>query len=61
MAGSTENRFNIPNVPGQTPSFSLDGGGSVDSAALNARQRETNRFEVLTYQANPSDQLNYQQ
>jgi outer membrane receptor protein involved in Fe transport len=60
MAGSTENRFQIPNVPGQTPSFALDGVGSVDSAALDARQRETNRFEVLTYQANPNDRLNYQ-
>jgi outer membrane receptor protein involved in Fe transport len=60
MAGSTENRFQIPNVPGQTPSFALDGVGSVDSATLDARQREANRFEVLTYQANPNDRLNYQ-
>ena len=60
IAGATDNRFQIPNVPGQTPDFTLAGVGSVDSAGFDARQRETNRFEVLAYQASPNDKLDYQ-
>jgi outer membrane receptor protein involved in Fe transport len=60
MAGATDNRFQIPNVPGQTPSFTLDGVTDVNSAALDAHQRETNRFQVLAYQASANDKLDYQ-
>src|SRR6476661_4078573 len=60
MLGATENRFQIPNVPGQTPAFTLAGARSVDSAVLDARQREALRFQVLTYQASPSQGFDYQ-
>jgi outer membrane receptor protein involved in Fe transport len=60
LLGDTNNRFEIPNVPGQTPSFMLQGGPPVDSSTLDARQRETNRFAVVTYQASAGAKLDYQ-
>ncbi len=51
LLGATNNRFEIPNVPGEQPSFMLQGVPDVDSAKLDARQRERNRFGVVTYQA----------
>ncbi|MDB4906921.1 MAG: TonB-dependent receptor [Gemmatimonadetes bacterium] len=60
MFGAADNRFQIPNVPGQSPSFMLDNAPPVDSAALDARQREKNSFQILSYQASPTDKLDYQ-
>jgi outer membrane receptor protein involved in Fe transport len=60
LLGDTNNRFEIPNVPGQQPSFMLQGVPSVDSAALDARQQERNRFGVVTYQASAGAKLDYQ-
>jgi outer membrane receptor protein involved in Fe transport len=60
MVGTSLNRFQIPDVPGQTPNYSLAGAPPVSSSELNARQDETNTYEVLTYQASPSDRLDYQ-
>ena len=60
MFGTTNNRFQIPNVPGQTPSFTLDSAPSVDSAALNANQRELNNFVVLSYQGVLGRDVDYQ-
>ena len=60
MLGSTDNRFQIPNVPGQSPLFTLNGVDTVNSAALDARQRESLRFQVLTYQASRGDNFDYQ-
>jgi hypothetical protein len=51
MGGFSNNRFQIPDVPGQTPSFSLNGSDSIDSATLDARQKERNRFGVLALQS----------
>ncbi|MGN6526281.1 MAG: TonB-dependent receptor [Burkholderiaceae bacterium] len=50
MFGTSNNRFQIPDVPGQAPSYSLAGASDVDSATLDARQRERNQFEVLSWQ-----------
>lgn len=50
MLGSSTGRFQIPNRPGLDPSFTLDGSRAVASANLDARQRETNDFQVLSYQ-----------
>jgi outer membrane receptor protein involved in Fe transport len=50
MLGSSTGRFQIPNRPGLDPSFTLDGSLAVASANLDARQRETNDFQVLSYQ-----------
>ena len=60
MFGTTNNRFEIPNVPGQTPSFTLDSAAQKDSSALDARQREHNRFAVLSYQGSAGLSVDYQ-
>jgi outer membrane receptor protein involved in Fe transport len=60
MFGISDNRFEIPNTPNQTPDFTLNGTAAADSATLNARQNERNRFEALTYQAKSGDDFNYQ-
>ena len=60
MYGISDNRFQIPDVPGQEPSFALAGAPVVDSSTLDANQREKNRFEVLTYQSTLSDAIDYQ-
>lgn len=60
LFGTTNNRFQIPNVPGQTPTFTLDSAPAVDSATLDARQRETNQFAVLSYQSMAGADVDYQ-
>jgi outer membrane receptor protein involved in Fe transport len=60
MFGTTNNRFQIPDLPGQTPTYSLAGVAAPDSATLDARQRETNRFTVLSYQGPAGGKLDYQ-
>jgi outer membrane receptor protein involved in Fe transport len=60
VVGTALNHFEIPDVPGQTPAYSLAGAGEVNSADLNARQDETISYEVLSYQASPNDRLDYQ-
>src|SRR5260221_2925347 len=49
--GTANNKFQIPNVPGQDPAFSLAGMAPPLSQSLDARQNEKNRFEVLSYQS----------
>jgi outer membrane receptor protein involved in Fe transport len=60
MFGVSNNHFEIPDVPGQTASYKLDGHPDVDSATLDARQRERNSFEVLSYQGHAGDAVDYQ-
>jgi outer membrane receptor protein involved in Fe transport len=60
MFGVSNNHFQIPDVPGQTPQFTLAGDPAVDSATLDARQRERNSFEVLSYQGHVGDKTDYQ-
>ncbi|MBW8831125.1 MAG: TonB-dependent receptor [Burkholderiales bacterium] len=60
LFGTTNNRFEIPNVPGQTPSFTLDSAAPKDSSTLDARQRERNRFTVLSYQGTAGASVDYQ-
>jgi outer membrane receptor protein involved in Fe transport len=66
MFGTYNGRFQIPNNPGQAPAFSFTGVSDADagtstlaSAKLDERQREVNRFVVLSYQKSMGD-LNYQ-
>ncbi len=58
--GTSNNKFEIPNVPGQMQSFAIDGDPTVDSARFNARQDEKNSFQIATYQASPTDRVDYQ-
>ncbi|HZE91369.1 MAG TPA: TonB-dependent receptor [Rhizobacter sp.] len=60
LFGTTDNRFQIPDVPGQSPSFTLASTAAADSATLDARQRERNRFAVLSYQGTAGADLDYQ-
>ena len=60
MFGVSNNRFQVPDVRGQEPQFALAGDPSVDSATLDARQREHDAFEVLSYQGHAGDALDYQ-
>ncbi len=50
LAGVTNNRFQIPDNPGQTPAYVLAGIGAYPSAILNERQRELTRFAIVSLQ-----------
>ncbi|SDG65492.1 TonB-dependent receptor [Dyella sp. 333MFSha] len=50
MFGATNNRFEIPNNPGQSPQFGYLDVTDFDSAQLNERQSEKTRFGILSLQ-----------
>ena len=60
LFGSTSNRFQIPNVRGETPTFMLDAMPPVSSDVLNSNQRERNKFEALSFQGSVGDKADYQ-
>jgi len=60
MLGSAQSKFQIPNVPGESPSFTLAGATPPASTDLDANQRERNNFEVLTFQSSLDEATDYQ-
>jgi outer membrane receptor protein involved in Fe transport len=58
--GNAKSRFQIPDSPGQAPSFDLAGIAAPASETLDARQNESNRFEVLSYQHSVGLNTDYQ-
>lgn len=60
LFGTANNRFEIPNRPGLTPQFTLDGVTPPASENLNANQREKTDFQILSYQSKVSAALDYQ-
>ncbi|MBV8972869.1 MAG: TonB-dependent receptor [Sphingomonadaceae bacterium] len=50
FGGSAIGRFQIPNNPGQTPVFTVDGQSTFDSALLDQTQREYTHYGVIAYQ-----------
>jgi len=50
FGGTSIGYFQIPNNPGQTPAFILNGQSSFDSAKLDQNQREITHYGVLAYQ-----------
>ncbi|GAB1715231.1 MAG: hypothetical protein NTAFB05_02730 [Nitrobacter sp.] len=50
ISGVSNNSYQIPNNPGQTPAFTAYGVSNFDSSQLNERQTEFNQFNVLAYQ-----------
>jgi outer membrane receptor protein involved in Fe transport len=50
MFGVTNNRFELPNNPGQTPQFGYLDVTNFDSSQLDERQQEKTRFGVLSLQ-----------
>jgi outer membrane receptor protein involved in Fe transport len=59
IAGSSASKFEIPNTPGQTPEFTLNGQSEFDSAKLNERQREYNSYAIVALQGT-SNRLDWQ-
>ena len=60
MLGTAQSRFQIPNVPGESPGFALAGAAPPDSLNLDANQRERNNFQVLSFQSSFGDGTDYQ-
>ena len=60
LFGTSNNKFQIPDVPGQMTSYAIDGDPTIDSSKLDARQNEKNSFEIATYQSSPTDRVDYQ-
>ncbi|PPU70171.1 TonB-dependent receptor [Xanthomonas pisi] len=55
LVGYANNRFQIPNNPGQTPAFDDLGTTDFDSSRLDENQRETTRFGTLALQGTLGD------
>jgi len=51
--------FQIPNNPGQSPAFTLNGRSTFDSRNLDENQTEQSSYTILTYQKK-ADDLNFQ-
>ncbi len=66
MVGSYDGKFQVPNRPGETPDPNgqgfLAGAGvaGFDSARLDERQRETNRYGILALQSTVGADFDYQ-
>ena len=50
FGGSFIGNFQIPDVPGQVPAFTVNGVSTFDSAKLDQNQREITHYGVLAYQ-----------
>jgi hypothetical protein len=59
LIGGNHSDFQIPNNPGQTPIFTVNGRSNFDSAKLDENQTEENSYAILTYQKKLGD-LNFQ-
>jgi len=60
MFGSASNQFELPNTPGLTPAYALNGVSNFDSADLNETQAELNEFLVLALQGQHGADIDYQ-
>lgn len=60
IAGSAVSRFQIPNVPRQAAAYSLASGQTVASEDLQEKQKEANRFVVLSLQGGTEADTNFQ-
>jgi hypothetical protein len=49
ILGTYRGFFQIPNIPGQTPGFTVNGRANFDSAALDQTQRESSTYGILSY------------
>ncbi len=60
MAGNADSRFQIPNVPGEAPQFTLAGVAAPSSDKLRANQSERSNFQVLSLQSSVGPDIDYQ-
>jgi outer membrane receptor protein involved in Fe transport len=59
ILGSTVEFFQIPNNPGQTPNYVVNGVSRFNSADLNQNQREINHYAIVALQVS-EDKFDYQ-
>lgn len=59
IGGASANRFQLPNNPGQSSGFAVNGDTDSASARLRARQWERNQFGILSLQGS-RDALDWQ-
>jgi outer membrane receptor protein involved in Fe transport len=55
ILGTFRGQFQIPNIPGQTPSFTVNGSSNFDSSQLNENQREINHYGIVSYLKSEQD------
>jgi outer membrane receptor protein involved in Fe transport len=60
ILGAANNKFQIPNIPGQTPSFVLQGAPDLASTDLNQNQNESTRLVLLALQGVAGADVDYQ-
>lgn len=60
ISGGANQQFQIPNIPGRTPQYTLAGAPDLASADLDQNQQEKNWFNVLALQGSASDKVDYQ-
>ncbi|MDA8328070.1 MAG: TonB-dependent receptor [Betaproteobacteria bacterium] len=58
--GISDNRFQIPNIAGQTPQYNLNGVINDPSQTLNEQQQEATNFGVLALQGTVGANMDYQ-
>ena len=59
ILGTSHDDFEIPNNPGQVPSFIVNGQSDFDSVKLDENQREITHYGILSYQ-HSAGQLDFQ-
>ncbi len=59
LLGGNHSDFQIPNSPGQTPAFTVNGRSTFDSAKLDENQAEQNAYLIAAFQKKMDD-LNIQ-
>jgi outer membrane receptor protein involved in Fe transport len=60
MLGIADNKFQIPDIPGQAPLYQLAGIDGLPSASLDANQREKTQFATLALQGSIGPKSDYQ-
>ncbi len=55
FGGASTGKFQIPNNPGQTPNFTVNGVSTFDSSRLDQNQHEYTYYGVLAYQYSAGD------
>ncbi|HXX84104.1 MAG TPA: TonB-dependent receptor [Casimicrobiaceae bacterium] len=60
ILGAARNKFQIPNVPDQTPMFVLEGAPDLPSSDLNQNQNESTRLAVVALQGVAGPSVDYQ-
>jgi outer membrane receptor protein involved in Fe transport len=60
MFGTADNKFQIPDIPGQSSTYQLAGAADLPSSDLDANQREKTHFAALALQGSIGTRTDYQ-